>query len=106
MRADETVHSEGSCVEGSPTYRVNFWESYGKESWNLQAFVLSGARDLEEVLDWISRNKNGRRVELFVELEDEPFASFSTPRKSDLIRLCESDPNEGDSAFGFVAVPD
>lgn len=106
MRADETVHSEGSCVDDSPTYRVNFWESSGRESWNLEAFVLSGARDLQEVLNWIESNENGRRVELFVELDDEPFTSFGTPRKSDLVRLQGIDPNEDEAKSAFVVVPE
>ncbi|QQB16062.1 hypothetical protein I6H47_08285 [Brevibacterium casei] len=93
-------------MDDSPTYRVNFWERSGTEAWNLEAFVLADARDLHEVLDWISNNERGRRVELFVELEGEPFTSLDTPRKTDLIRLSGSDANDGDTAFTFGAVPE
>ncbi|MCD1285735.1 MULTISPECIES: hypothetical protein [unclassified Brevibacterium] len=92
-------------MDDSPTYRVNFWERYGNESWSLEAFVLSDAEDVREVLEWALEHANGRRIELFVEIEVEPFTSFSAPRKTDLLRLYGSDPTEGDTSFTFITEP-
>lgn len=103
MRTDETVHSEGSCIDDSPTYRVNFWEGDGKAGWNLQAFVLSETNSVQEVIDWVRMHENGRRVELFVEVDDVAIHSFDTPRKANLIRLYGANPNEDVEPLRFNA---
>ena len=104
MRIDETVHSGGSYIDDSPTYRVNFWEGDGKLGWNLQAFVLSETSSVQEVIDWVRTHENGRRVELFVEVDDEAIHAFDDPREADLIRLLGANPNEDVEPLRFSAI--
>ena len=78
----------------SPTYRVNFWvkprPGYG---WNLDAYVLTEAGDITEVLRWVDEHADGRRFEVFAETDAEPVLPFGTPRTSGLVRLLGSNPN-------------
>ncbi|MCI2265606.1 hypothetical protein [Sediminivirga luteola] len=73
---------------------MNFWEHDAYGSWALDAFVLTGAADVNEVLEWVEANRAGRRVEVFVEADDEPVKPFGEPRTSELLRLLGSNPNE------------
>lgn len=96
MRAHETVHAEPSRVLDRPTYRVNFWERPGADTgWQLDAFALTEVDGVTGALAWAQEHARGRRFELFVEIEAEPVHDFQTPRRSDLIRLAGSDPNDG-----------
>ncbi|WP_229745091.1 hypothetical protein [Sediminivirga luteola] len=72
---------------------MNFWEHDAYGSWALDAFVLTDAADINEVLEWVESNRAGRRVEVFVEAGDEPVKPFGEPRTSDLLRLLGSNPN-------------
>jgi hypothetical protein len=65
----------------------------------LEAFVLTGASDVTEVLSWVEHRRAGRRVELFVEIDGGPAMSPDVPRQSGLIRISGADPNDG------IAVP-
>lgn len=94
MRTHETVHSDCSYQDDEPRYRVNFWEGDGVTAWKLQAFVLSDVGNVQEALEWVRMHENGRHAELFVEIDNEEIHPFDTPRKTDLIRLYGSDPNE------------
>lgn len=77
-------------------YRVHFWTPSG-EAWALDAYVVSEARDVLEVIGWIETVAAGRRFELFVEvgLDDEPIHKFEEPRRSDLLRIAGENPNAG-----------
>jgi len=94
MRPIETVHSESREAVDSPAYRVNFWErALPERGWNLDAFALTEVENVTEVLRWVDEHARGRRFEIFVEMEEEPEASFHTPRTTGLIRLAGSNPN-------------
>ncbi|WP_342023445.1 hypothetical protein AAE021_16850 [Arthrobacter citreus] len=54
---------------------------------------MSEVESVTEVYQWIGENAHGRRFELFVETQEEPLGPFTSPRKSDLIRLAGSNPN-------------
>jgi hypothetical protein len=90
MKVLETVHASNTLEIDTPNYRVNFWrlDTYG--AWALEAFILSEASDVNEVLTWVGRHSDGRRVEVFVESGDEPLGSFEDSRSIDLIRLMGS----------------
>jgi hypothetical protein len=94
MRAYETVHAEPNDSIDRPSYRVNFWSPSGS-TWGLDAWVLVEARDINEVLQWAEKQAEGRRFEVFVEMDEEPLKSFHSPRTSGLIRLYGSNPNTG-----------
>jgi len=47
-------------------------------------------------------HSRGRRFELFVEIEDEAVPAFQAPRRSDLIRLAGTDPDDGVSVEVFI----
>lgn len=94
MRAYETVHAEPSDSIEDPSYRVNFWSPSGS-TWALDAWVLVEARDIKEVLQWVEKQAEGRRIEVFVEMAEEPVKPFQSPRSSGLIRLYGTNPNSG-----------
>ncbi|MBP3036920.1 hypothetical protein J2M53_11755 [Arthrobacter sp. zg-ZUI100] len=80
MRAYETDHAEPRESMDSPNYRVNFWvkprPGYG---WNLDAYVLTEAGDITEVLRWVEEHADGRRFEVFAEIDEEPVLPLGTP---------------------------
>lgn len=93
----DTVHAEPHDCREAPTYRVNFWKQPSPQhAWNLDAHVLRDVEDVAEVLTWVDANADGRRVEVFVETDEEPIGPFDTPRTTGLVRLLGSDPNDGD----------
>ncbi|GGR14446.1 hypothetical protein ACFOE1_12140 [Agromyces mediolanus] len=95
MRVVATVHAEPRQSIGSPSFRVHFWERTSAErAWNLDAFVLIGARDVGEVLRWAEEHARGRHLEIFVEGDEQPASRFDVPRTAALLRLLGSDPNE------------
>lgn len=102
MKVFETSHSESHYNIDSPNFRVDFWQKpspsgYNK-AWSLDAYMLTGAEDVTEVLQWANDNANGRRFEVFVEIDDtEPVGKFETPRKTSLVRLLGTSPNAGES---------
>lgn len=95
MRAFETVHSEPRNSVDSTRYRVDFWEE--GVGWALDAYVLVDVEDLSEALRWVNEHSNGRRFELFAEMDHEPVLPFGTPRTAGLVRLMGRSPNEGES---------
>jgi len=98
VQIHETVHSEASNVVGAPAYRVNFWErSSPQHAWNLDAYVLTEALDIQEVLRWADDTAHGRRFEAFVETDVEPIGHLDRPRTSALVRVFGDDPNVGDT---------
>ena len=98
MHVSATVHAEPRDLLDSPNYRVNFWEQATPlRGWALDAYVLSEVKDITEVHQWIEENAHGRRLELFVEIDDEQLGPFTRPRKSRLVRLLGSNPNVGSS---------
>ncbi len=106
MRISETVHAENRYTVDSPFYRVNFWEQASPPpGWMLDAYILSEVDDLTEVYQWIEEHVRGRRFELFVEMQEEPLGPFTSPRKSDLIRLLGKNPNAGESVHIATFVP-
>ena len=106
MREIPTVHAEPRENIESPVYRVNFWQKPAAgRGWSLDAYALTDAEDITEVLRWVNENAHGRRVEVFAETDDEPEGSFQTPRKTGLVRLLGSNPNaEGSVTFQIRAV--
>lgn len=97
MRSIGTVHAEPSDSVESPVYRVNFWQQPGPGyAWNLDAYVLTEARDITEVLLWVNEQADGRPFEVFIEMAEEPILTFEQPRTSGLIRVLGSNPNEGE----------
>jgi hypothetical protein len=92
MRLIETVHAEPRDSVESPAYRVNFWQPSGS-AWSLDAYALTDVENVSEVLRWVEENARGRRFEVFAEIDDEPAESFTTPRKTGLVRLLGSNPN-------------
>ncbi|WP_232331589.1 hypothetical protein [Agromyces laixinhei] len=99
MQAFETVHAEPRDSVESPGFRVNFWQRPSPETaWSLDAYVLSGAQDVDEVLRWVDEHAQGRRFEVFAEMEVEQVKAFAEPRTTPLLRLLGEDPNAGESA--------
>lgn len=97
MRVFETIHAEPRETVYSPCYRVNYWQQpHPGIAWNLDAYALTGAKDITEVLRWADEHSNGRSFEVFAEIDDEPEGSLQNPRKSGLIRLLGSNPNAGE----------
>lgn len=97
MRVTPTVHAEPEDYEEYPTYRVNFWQSGpGQVSFNLEAFVVSGALDVNQVKEWIHDHAAGRSYELFVEVDGTVPDDYRKPRVAALIRLEGRDPNMGE----------
>lgn len=94
MRAFETYHAENSHFIESTVYRVNFWSPGA--AWALDAYVLTEAEDVTEVLRWADEHARGRRFEVFAEMEDEPVGPFESPRTAGLVRLLGSNPNLGE----------
>lgn len=66
MRAFETGHAENSHFIESTVYRVNFWSPGA--AWALDAYVLTEAEDVTEVLRWADEHARGRRFEVFAEM--------------------------------------
>ena len=100
MQVTSTPHSEAHFCLDRPVYRVNFWSRVSADvGWNLEAFSISDAVDVHEVCAWAARNAHGRRLEVFVESEDEPTGLVDgttapgTPRRASLVRLVGSNPN-------------
>lgn len=94
MRVIETVHAEPRELLGSPIYRVHFWQQPAPGySWPLEAYVLTEAEGVTEVLNWVEEHARGRQVEVFAEMDEEPVGSFTTPRRTGLLRLLGSNPN-------------
>ncbi len=99
MHAFDTVHAEPRTSIDAPRYRVNFWQRMSEEgAWRLDAHVLEGADDISEALRWIDEQASGRRIELFVEVDEEAVGSFTDPRKCGLVRLLGENPNAGVTA--------
>lgn len=97
MHVIETVHAEPRETLYSPCYRVNFWQQpHPGFAWNLDAYALSGAEDVSEVLRWADEHSDGRPFEVFAELDDEPDEAFQNPRKTALIHLLGSNSNAGE----------
>lgn len=104
MISSGTSFADPLFLEATPAYRVNFWEGGPSGGWNLDAFVLSGASDVAEVLKWVEQRRQGRTVELFVEVNADPAVSMDARRRSGLIRILGEDPNEGVTvSFGVFA---
>lgn len=106
MRAIETVHAEPRDLLEEPRYRVNFWQMTPGGAWALDAFVLTGASDITEVLRWVEDHVRDRRFEVFAEIDDEVVGSFERPRRTGLIQLAGSNPNESVTAQMGVFVKD
>lgn len=102
MDVHETVQAGNSFEEDSPTYRVNFWSDMGRGSWGLEAFILHSPSDVTEVLEWAEQNRQGRRYEIFVEVEGEEPTQYTVERSAPLIRLLGEDPTADDSPHRFV----
>lgn len=73
----------------------------------LEAFVVTDAADVTEVVRWAEESSDGRRVEIFAEMDHEPVRR-GVPRRAGLVRLMGSNPNEGVSVeIGrFVKIED
>ena len=103
MKVIPTVHAEPRTTVNAPAYRVHFWERPAPDwAWNLDAHVLTEAADIVEVLSWVDDNARGRRVEVFVEMDemdemDKEPQGFHVPRECGLLRLLGSDPNDPDN---------
>ncbi|GAA1118411.1 hypothetical protein GCM10009582_14580 [Arthrobacter flavus] len=94
MRIFTTVHAEPRDSVDHPTYRVNFWQQPQPDfGWNLEAFVVVDAGDVNEAIFWAEQNSRGRPYELFAEISDENVEGTERPRQSGLIRLLGKDPN-------------
>lgn len=102
MEAHETVHSGAPWVREAPNYRVNFWQKMG-ESWGLDAHVLTGVENVEQVLRWAEGRRDGREVEIFVGTELEPIGPVRQERKSALVRVFGTNPNAGKTSVVGVA---
>lgn len=97
VRVFDTVHAEPQSYSGAPSYRVHFWQRPSPQhAWNLDAHVLADVQDVTEALAWVEANARGRRLELFVETEEEPAGAIEAPRTTGLVRLLGSDPNESE----------
>ena len=94
MRIFATTHSEAASIVDAAPYRVNFWQQVS-DSWNLEAYVLTEARDVVEVLLWVEDNREDRQVEVFVEMDEELIEPYGEPRVAGLVRLVGTDPNQG-----------
>tara|TARA_R110002124_G_C8819951_1_gene503865 strand:- start:27 stop:347 length:321 start_codon:yes stop_codon:yes gene_type:complete len=96
MKAEPTVHSEELEELAHPVYRVNFWEKpiSAAFGWNLDAWVVFGAADLDEVSQWVEDHAKGRRYELFVEAVSQTYSGLETPRTASLVRLAGVNPND------------
>ena len=98
MRPLKTVQAEPRDFLDSPSYRVNFWQRSSPEhAWNLDAYALTEVEDIPEVLRWVDEHADGRRFEVFVEMDEEPARSFQSPRRTGLIRLLGSNPKTGET---------
>ncbi|MGX5359130.1 hypothetical protein [Kocuria sp. KH4] len=95
MRVLETIHAEPKSFVDSPIYRVNFWQQPVPEgAWMLDAYILVDVKDINEVIFWVGEHSQGRRFEIFAEVEEWPVGRFGVPRKTGLLRLLGNDPNE------------
>ncbi|QYH35843.1 hypothetical protein FFT87_07695 [Salinibacterium sp. M195] len=96
MKAEPTVHSEELEELAHPVYRVNFWAKplSAAFGWNLDAWVVFGAADLDEVSQWVEDHAKGRRYELFVETVSQTYSGFEKPRTASLVRLAGANPND------------
>jgi hypothetical protein len=89
-----TVHAEPRLEVNQPSYRVNFWSRVSRShAWNLDAFIFFRASGFSEVLDWAEKEGQGRQFEIYVEIDEEPYTSFATPRTTALVRLHGNNPN-------------
>lgn len=94
MEAIPTAHAEPRELLLFPTYRVHLWHPTG-ESWNLDAYILTGAETVSQALEWVNETMDpGQKFELFVETEGEYAAPPEEPRKAGLIRLLGEDPTD------------
>lgn len=96
MRIEPTPHAANTARLPNPAYRVNFWTPSG-EVWALRAFVITGATDVTEVLQWVEENKDGQHVEVFAEMDTEPVEP-GVPRQAGFVRLLGNNPNPGKSS--------
>ncbi|WP_198295437.1 hypothetical protein [Diaminobutyricimonas sp. LJ205] len=94
MTGPTRLHAEPRVSVDSPAYRVNFWQRSGL-AWSLDAYALTEVEDIAEVLRWVDEHADGRRFEVFAEMDDEPEGSFQSPRMAGLIRLLGANPNLG-----------
>lgn len=96
MQVEATPHAANTFFIDSPSYRVNFWTP-SDEVWTLRAFVIIGATDITEVLQWVEENRDGRQVEVFAEMDTETVEP-DVPRQAGLVRLLGNNPNAGVSS--------
>lgn len=100
MELFSTTHAEPREVSDNPRYRVNIWDRPDAVyAWNLDAYVICDADDVEGALRWALARAAGRPYELFVEVDDEPVREVSAPRTSALIRLAGGNPNAAGERF-------
>lgn len=99
MRVFGTVHAEPRESIESPGFRVNFWQRQSPEAaWSLEAFALTDVRDVREAIDWAEDHAQGRRFELFAEVDSQPESEFDLPRTTAILRLLGNNPNDRVSA--------
>ncbi|MCP3426047.1 hypothetical protein NBM05_08530 [Rothia sp. AR01] len=79
---------------------MNFWQRSG-EAWALEAYILTEAGDVLQVLRWVEENRRDRVVEVFVEIENEPIGDFMEERRASLVRVYGENPN-GSVSSTFV----
>lgn len=95
MEVHATGHAEPSHELRSPAYRVHFWEQPAPGyAFNLDAYVLVDASDVEEVQRWVLNNARGRVFELFLEMERQPVREGLERRTVPLVRLAGQNPTE------------
>lgn len=95
MITSHTTFADPPFLEVAPVYRVNFWGCAPGGAWGLDAFVLTGASDVADVMSWVEPRRHGRKVELFVEVNADPAVLMDVQRRSGLIRILGEDPDEG-----------
>jgi hypothetical protein len=89
-------HIEYDQLEDEATYRVHFWHHTPGLAPNLESYILTGASDVKEAVDWAEMNSSERPWELFVQLE--VFRSLGSDPETWWIRLYGTSPLTPDPA--------
>jgi hypothetical protein len=62
-------HIEFDELVSNPVYRVHFWTIRAELGPSLDSFILEGAVDVQEAIDWATNNRENRPWELFARID-------------------------------------
>ena len=85
MESKEVDPRTATWEDDHPTYRVYFWG----EAMASYEYELTGASDVQEVLQWAENNRRGRTYTAYV-------VAMGDKGQDGIVRLCGADPTRSE----------